>query len=79
MSCNYRHAKVNDKYTKHYNKDKEPSYYMYWDMNNLYGDVILQKLPAIGFRWIRNLAMFNVSNVKSKMKIVTKVYIRSWY
>ena len=31
---------------KGYDKKKEPSYLQYWDANNFYGWVILQKLPV---------------------------------
>ena len=30
----HRYVKVNNKYTKDYNKNKEASYLMYWDANN---------------------------------------------
>ena len=36
---------------KKYNKDKDSSYHMYWDTNNLYGWAMSQKLPADGFKW----------------------------
>ena len=30
------YAKANNKYMKDYNKNKEPPYIQYWDVNNLY-------------------------------------------
>ena len=37
---------------KDYDKNKEPSYHKYWDVNNLNGWAILQKLPVNNFEWI---------------------------
>ena len=51
--CNaIHHAKANNKYMKDYNKNKESSYVKYWDVNNLYGWAISQKLPVNKFKWI---------------------------
>ena len=40
------YAKAN-KYRNDYVKNKEPSYFKYWGVNNLYGWEMSQKLPGI--------------------------------
>ena len=52
-SCHAVHPypKPNDKYVKDYYQNKKSSYRMYWDINNLYRWVMLQKLPVDGFKW----------------------------
>ena len=47
----HRYAKPNNKYIKNYDKNKDSSYLMYLDANNLYGWTIYQKLPLDGFKW----------------------------
>ena len=48
----YRRAKANNKYMKDYDENKESSYIIYGDYNNLYGDRMSQKLPVDGFEWL---------------------------
>ena len=33
----HQYKKANNKYMKDYDKNKEPSYVKYWDVNNFYG------------------------------------------
>ena len=48
---------------KNYDKNKELSYLQYWNVNNLYGWAMLQKLP-VNFEWIKNFSQFNEDFIK---------------
>ena len=53
---------------KDYHKNKESSYLKYWDVNNLYGWVMLQKLPVNNFEWIKDNSQFNEDFAKNYNK-----------
>ena len=44
---------------KAFHKNNEPSYIQYWDVNNLYGQTISQKLPGNNFEWPKDTSTFN--------------------
>ena len=65
--CNKVHsyAEANNKYMKNYDKNKESSFLMYVDANNLYGWAITKKLPVHGFKWLDDLSMFTEDFIKN--------------
>ena len=48
----YRYAKANNKYMKNYDKNKESSFLIYDDANNLYGWSMCKKLPVGDFKCV---------------------------
>ena len=44
---------------KDYDKNKESSYLQYWDVKNLYGWAMSQKLPINNFKTIEDSSQFN--------------------
>ena len=59
------YAKTNYKYIKDYDKNKESLYLKYWDVNNLYGWAMSQKLLVNNFEWIEETFQFNEDFIKS--------------
>ena len=60
----YQHAKTNNQYMKDYDKNKESPFSQYWNVNNLYGWAMLQKLPVNSFEWIEDTSQFNENFMK---------------
>ena len=48
----HRHAVANNKYMKNYDPERESSYIIYLDANNLYGWAMSQSLPVGDFKWL---------------------------
>ena len=61
----YRYAKANNKYMKNYDKNKESSFLIYDDANNLYGWSMCKKLPVGDFKWVDDLSMFIEDFIKN--------------
>ena len=64
----YRYVKTNNKYMKDYDKNKEPLYLNYWDVNNLYGWTKPQKLPLCDFKWAENTSPFHENLIENYNK-----------
>ena len=57
--------KANNKCMRDFDKNKELSYIQYWDVNNLYGWAMSQKLPVNNFEWIKDTSQFNEDFIKN--------------
>ena len=49
---------------KEYFKNKDLLYLKYWDVNNLYGWTMSQKLPVNNFEWVEDTSQFNEYFIK---------------
>ena len=61
----YRYAKANNKYMKNYDENKESSFLIYDDANNLYGFAVCKTLPVDGFKWVDDLSIFTEDFIKN--------------
>ena len=46
-------------------KNKESSYFQYWDVSNLYEWAMLQKLPVNNFEWVKDTFQFIEDFIKN--------------
>ena len=55
------YVKANNKYMNDYGPKKPSTFISYLDMNNLYGWAISEYLPYEGFKWLKNVDIFDVN------------------
>ena len=48
------YAEANNKYVDNFDENKESSFLPYFDVNNLYGCPMTEKLPVGGFKFVKN-------------------------
>ena len=70
----HRYAKANNKYMKDYDKNSESSYLKYWNVNNLYGCAMLQKLPVNIFKGTEDTFPFYEDFIKNYNEESKEVY-----
>ena len=71
----YQYSKGKNKYMKGYDKEnKETSYFKYFDVSNLYGWAMSQKLPVNNFVWIEDTSQFNEDFIKNYNKETDEGY-----
>ena len=61
----YRYAKANNKYMKNYHKNKESTFLVNVDANNLYGFAMCKMLPVSDFKWVDDLSKFTEDLIKN--------------
>ena len=61
----FRHANANNKYMKDYDENKESSFLIYTDYNNLHGKAMSEKLPVDGFKWVDDISEIDENFIKN--------------
>ena len=59
---------------KDYEENNESSYLQYWDVNNLFGWPMSQKLPVNNFEWIEYASQVNEDFIKNYNKESEEAY-----
>ena len=73
--ASYIYAKANNKYMKNYDKNKESSFMVYLDANNVYGYPMCKKLPVGDFTWVDDLSIFTEDFIKNYDENSDKGYL----
>ena len=60
----HQREKADNKYLKDYDKNKDPSYLKFWDVNNLYEWWMSQKVSVNDFKWVEDTSKFNEDFIK---------------
>ena len=68
-------AKPNNKYMIYHDENKEISYILYLDKNNLYGWAMSQNLPVDGFKWVKDVSKIDEDFIKNYDEDSDKGYI----
>ena len=61
----HKYAEVNNKYMKNYDKNKEYSFLVYLNVNNLYGWAMSQKQPVDRFVWVKVVSKIDEEFIKN--------------
>ena len=61
----YRYLKADNQFMKNYIENKESSYLMYSDVNNLYRWAMSQKLPVNDFKLVEDIFLFSKDFMES--------------
>ena len=73
----HRYTKPKNKHMKDFDKNKESSYFKYFDVNNLHCWEMSQTLPADGFKWVEDLSEFSKDFIKiCKMSTTTYHFLK---
>ena len=70
----YPYLRANNEYMKNYDRNKKSSRLKYWDVNDLYGLLMSQKVPIDGFKWVEEISQFNRDFMKSHNEESNRVY-----
>ena len=61
----YQYEKANNKNVKYYDKNKKSLNHNYWNVNNLHGWAMPQKVPVNNFEWIEETSQFKKDFIKN--------------